>query len=226
MVCLQGKRNKAGFEGNRREKGIWRGSHGPMLPESRCTRRRCNLHSWWRYRCTGSRTRSRLLWARSGAGSTHVEIRLGKKGIQGTMTEAQTSHANPYLFDSYTHDYDAPACSAPEKKTTFINRANRSVRHEFSALHERSTTFSLSVTGAFKSAFEAEMGYSAMNRASEEYRTTIEVPPRTVASLSASTSMLVHGGTWRHWLGWWQEKEVRTYRPTGHITWMYDEERY
>lgn len=128
--------------------------------------------------------------------------------------------------DSFELDDESDACGIPEKKSTFVNETNFAVEHTFRKGHSKTTEFSVSVSGGFKGAFSASMGYKADKTATEEFESKVRIPGKTGVELSASPSFHVISGTWKHGR-WWNSKQtpVSVYRPTGHIKWLLREAR-
>lgn len=128
--------------------------------------------------------------------------------------------------DSFELDDEGDACGIPEKKSTFVNDTDFTVEHTFAKSHSKRTEYSVEVSGGFKAAFSATMGYKSDNTSTEEFRSTVEIPPRRGAELSASPSLHVVNGVWEHGR-WWNRKttEVSVARPTGHIKWLLREKR-
>lgn len=123
--------------------------------------------------------------------------------------------------DSFEVHREADACGIPEKKSTFLNDTDFAVEHTFAKGHSKSTQYSVEVRGGFKGAFSATMGYKSDTTSSEEFRSTVEIPPHRGAELSASPSLHLIEGTWKHGR-WWNKKKthVSVSRPTGHIKWL------
>lgn len=128
--------------------------------------------------------------------------------------------------DSFEPQMEGDACGLPEKKSTFINDSDFTVEHTFAKGHSKTTSYSVEVSGGFKGAFSAKMGYKSDTASSEEFRSTVEIPPHRGAELSASSSLHIVEGTWKHGR-WWNKKQtaVTVSRPTGHIKWLLREQR-
>lgn len=123
--------------------------------------------------------------------------------------------------DSFEVHREADACGMLEKKSTFVNTTDFPVEHTFAKGHSKSTGYSVEVSGGFKGAFSATMGYKSDTTSSEEFRSTVEIPPHRGAELSASPSLHIIEGTWKHGR-WWNKKQthVSVSRPSGHIKWL------
>lgn len=142
-------------------------------------------------------------------------------GVLGRWLAAPVAHA-----DSFEPRSEGDACGLPEKKSTFINHSDFTVEHTFAKGHSKTTSYSVEVSGGFKAAFSAKMGYQSDTTSSEEFRSTVEIPPHRGAELSASPSLHIITGSWKHGR-WWNKKQtaVTVARPTGHIKWMLRDRR-
>jgi hypothetical protein len=108
-----------------------------------------------------------------------------------------------------------------DDKTAVKNQSSRMAEHTFEASHTSKTNYTIKVSGGFKEAFSAEMGYSAENSATESYKTTIEIPPNTGARLSVVTSVWTVSGTWTHGPFYRRHKDyIEVRRPTGELVWL------
>lgn len=128
--------------------------------------------------------------------------------------------------DAFEVHRESDACGRLEKKSTFVNRTDFPVEHTFRKSHSKRTEYSVQVSGGFNGAFSASLGYTADKTATEEFESKVRIPARTGVELSASPSLHVVTGTWKHGR-WWNRKttHVEVYRPTGHIKWLLREAR-
>jgi hypothetical protein len=133
------------------------------------------------------------------------------KAVAGVL---DTRAAGADEFEKKRH---APMCGALEDKTTFYNATGFPVRHRFKTSHSTRTEYNVKVSGGFKSAFQAEVGYKSDRTKTEEYDTEVEIPPRRAAKLSVSPSIMYTEGTWRRGK---KNTYVEVFRPTGHMLWI------
>lgn len=137
-------------------------------------------------------------------------------GALTALLGAPVAHA-----DSFEPHGEGDACGLPEKKSTFINDSDFTVEHTFAKGHSKTTSYSIEVSGGFKAAFSAKMGYKSDTTSSEEFMSTVEIPPHRGVERSASPSPHIIEGTWKHGR-WWNRGQtaVTVSRPTGHIKWL------
>lgn len=157
----------------------------------------------------------------AGSAATTV-VQPGRFDGNAPAAHTRPSVEQPEVFDSFEFIDHGGACGMRQIVTSYTNNTSVAQKHKFTDQSSATTTFSAQVSGGFKDAFSASMGFEAQVTHTATYESELEIPPGKTIILSAFPSFDIYNGIWKCWNC--QPIYIQVIRPNGHFTWHSDEE--